>query len=151
MSVKLILTDEVDGLGEPGDVVEVKPGYARNYLLPRGLATAWTRGGQAQVAQIRRARLAREVRDEVHAREVAELLAAGVVITARVGANGRLFGSITAADVVTAVGRAGGPMLDRRSIVLDQPIRLAGRHRVAVRLHPAVTAEFDLTVVDEAD
>jgi len=150
MSVKLILTEDVDGLGEPGDVVEVKPGYARNYLLPRGLATLWTRGGQAQVAQMKRARLAREIRDEAQAREVAAFLdSAEITLAFKAGESGRLFGSVTASDIVAAVAAAGGPTLDRRSVILAEPIRLLGRHRVSVRLHPAVVAEFDVTIAAE--
>jgi large subunit ribosomal protein L9 len=115
--MKLILTQEVVGLGGPGDVVEVKDGYGRNYLVPRGLAMPWTKGGEKQIAQIKRSRDAREIRDLDHAKDVkAQLESLSVTLTARAGDTGRLFGSVTNADLVTAIRKAGGPLLDKRSI-----------------------------------
>ncbi|HYT09930.1 MAG TPA: 50S ribosomal protein L9 [Mycobacteriales bacterium] len=146
--MKLILTQEVAGLGSPGDVVEVRDGYARNYLVPRGYAMPWTRGGEKQVATIRRARDARQVRDLGHAREIkSELERLSVRLPARAGQGGRLFGSVTAADVVSAVQAAGGPQLDRRRLQLSGGIKSLGRHDVPVVLHPEVTATIPVEVV----
>lgn len=142
--MKLILTQEVSGLGGAGDVVDVKPGYGRNFLLPQGLATAWTKGGEKQVTQIKRARGKREVRDREHALEIkAALESSPVVISARAGSEGRLFGSITVSDIASAIKNA---PVDKRKIVLSSPIKLAGKHDVAVRLHPEVVANIVLDV-----
>jgi large subunit ribosomal protein L9 len=148
--VKLILTADVPNLGAPGDVVEVKDGYGRNYLLPRGLAIVATRGAEKQVAQIQRAQKARQIRDLGHAREVAEQLGSlKVTVKAKAaGDSGRLFGSVTAADVADAVRAAGGPALDRRAVeVPSHQIKTVGTHAVTVRLHPEVTTELDVAVV----
>jgi large subunit ribosomal protein L9 len=146
--MKLILTQEVAGLGSPGDVVEVRDGYGRNYLVPRGYAMAWTRGGEKQIATIRRARDARQVRDLGQAQELKrELEGLSVRLPARAGEGGRLFGSVTAADVVSAVRAAGGPQLDRRRLQLSGGIKSLGRHEVPVVLHPDVTATIPLEVV----
>jgi large subunit ribosomal protein L9 len=146
--VKLILTQEVDSLGGPGDLVEVKDGYGRNYLVPRGLAIVATRGAEKQVSQIRRAREVREIRDLGQAREVASALAAVPVrLSVRAGNGGRLFGSVTSGDVADAVVAGGGPKLDRRRIELTEPIKLVGQHTVSVRLHPEVTASITIDVV----
>jgi large subunit ribosomal protein L9 len=149
--MKLILTQEVTGLGGPGDVVEVKDGYGRNYLVPRGLAISWTKGGEKQVAQIRRGRDVREIRDRGQAQEVASRLAAlKVQLPARAGQGGRLFGSVTAVDIVEAVESAGGPSLDRRRVELPTAhIKTVGSHTVSVRLHPEVVARVDVEVVAE--
>jgi large subunit ribosomal protein L9 len=150
--MKLILTQEVSGLGGPGDVVEVKDGYGRNYLVPRGLAIGWTKGGEKQVAQIRRGRDVRDIRDRGQAQEVAAQLAAlKVELPARAGQGGRLFGSVTAIDVVDAVKTAGGPQLDRRRVELPAShIKSVGTHTVSVRLHPEVVATVDVEVVAES-
>src|SRR5918912_280180 len=147
--MKLILTGDVPNLGAPGDVVEVKDGYGRNYLLPRGLAIVATRGAEKQVAQIQRAQKARQIRDLGHAREVAEQLGAlRVTVKAKAaGDSGRLFGSVTAADVADAVRAAGGPTLDRRAVEVPGQIKTVGRHPVTVRLHPEVTTELEVAVV----
>ena len=146
--MKLILTQEVTGLGAPGDVVEVKDGYGRNYLVPRGLATRWTKGGEKQVVQIKRARGAREVRDLDHANEIkAELGGLKVVLKTRAGDTGRLFGSVTVADVAEAVQASGGPALDKRRIEIGTPIKTTGDHQVTVRLHPEVSVTVDVHVV----
>lgn len=142
--MKLILTQEVTGLGGPGDVVEVKDGYGRNFLVPQGLATSWTRGGEKQVTQIKRARSKREVRDRDHALEIkATLESAPIVISARAGSEGRLFGSVTVTDIAEAIRVVD---VDKRKIVLSAPIKLAGKHTVAVRLLPDVVAEVTLDV-----
>jgi large subunit ribosomal protein L9 len=145
--MKLILTREVSGLGAAGDVVDVADGYGRNYLVPRGVAISWSKGGEKQIAQIRRARDAREIRDLGHAREIrAELEKLTVTISARAGKDGRLFGSVTAGDIATAVKDAGGPILDRKRIRTDEHIKSVGTHTVAVDLHPDVVATIPLTV-----
>ena len=150
--MKLILTQEVSGLGGPGDVVEVKDGYGRNFLVPRGLAIAWTRGGEKQVAQIRRGREVRDIRDLGQAQELASALAAlKVTLPSRAGQGGRLFGSVTAADVADAVKSAGGPQLDKRRIELPTAhIKTVGTHTVSVRLHPEVVASVAVEVTAES-
>ena len=146
--MKLILTQEVTGLGTPGDVVEVKDGYGRNYLVPRGFAIAWTKGGEKQVAAIRGARSAREVKSLEEAQQVrAALESTKVTLPAKAGANGRLFGAVTTADVAEAVAKVGGPKVDRRKVELQQPIMSLGDYSVLVRLHPEVQAKVAVSVV----
>ena len=146
--MKLILTSDVLGLGAPGDVVEVKDGYGRNYLLPRGFAVPWTKGGEKQVVQIKRARSAREVRDSDHAKEIKAFLeGAPVRLVSKAGSGGRLFGSIGGADVADAVQAAGGPALDKRKVSLSAPIKSVGTHKATVALAPDVTATVTLEVV----
>ncbi|KUP98229.1 50S ribosomal protein L9 [Thermobifida cellulosilytica] len=146
--MKLILTHEVNGLGSPGDVVEVKDGYGRNYLLPRGFAIKWTRGGQKQIDSIRRARAARDIRNLDEAKQVAgQLGALKVRLEQRSGDNGRLFGSVTAADVAEAIKAAGGPEVDKRRIQIRNPIKSVGEYTVEVRLHPEVNASVAIEVV----
>ncbi|HSR85100.1 MAG TPA: 50S ribosomal protein L9 [Streptosporangiaceae bacterium] len=145
--MKLILTQEVTGLGAPGDVVEVKAGYGRNYLVPRQLAMPWTRGSEKQIEMIKRGRAAREIRSLDDAREAASRLAGlRVRLQTRAGSGGRLFGSISTADIATAVKLAGGPELDRRKIEVKNPIKTIGSHQVAVRLHPEVSASLEIEV-----
>jgi len=142
------LTQEVAGVGTPGDVVDVRDGYGRNYLLPQGFAIRWTKGGEKQVMVIKRARGAREIRDLGHANEVRELLEAlKVNHTARAGDGGRLFGSVTTTDIVDAVRAAGGPELDRRRIELPGHIKSTGAYTVQVRLHPEVVAKIAFSVL----
>ena len=146
--MKIILTQEVSGLGTPGDVVEVKNGYGRNYLLPQGFAIQWTKGAEKQVTVIKRARDAREIRDLGQANEVKEQLSGlKVTLQARSGNGGRLFGSITPAEIADAVKAAGGPTLDRRRLELSGQIKTTGTHTVQVKLHPEVTATFPVNVV----
>ena len=147
--MKLILTADVPNLGAPGDIVEVKDGYGRNLLLPRKLAIVATRGAEKQVAAIQKAQKARQIRDLGHAKEVAaELGNLTVSVTAKsAGDSGRLFGSVTAADVVEAVSKAGGPKLDRRLVVLAHPIKSLGQHTVTVKVHPEVEATVKVDVV----
>jgi len=145
--MKIILTQEISSLGSAGDIVDVKPGYGRNYLLPQGFAIAWTKGAEKQVSTIKRAQSAREIRSLDHANEVkAQLAAVQVRLTARAGSGGRLFGSVTPAEIVGAVKAAGGPDLDRRRIELTSPIKALGQYQVTVRLHADVTAGFKLDV-----
>jgi large subunit ribosomal protein L9 len=146
--MKVILTQEVGGLGSAGDIVEIQDGYGRNYLLPRGFAIRWTRGAEKEVVSIRRARQAREIRDHDQAAEVASRLAGlDVRLSARAGDGGRLFGSITPGDIADAVKAAGGPTLDRRRLELPGAIKSTGSHQVKVRLHPEVTATFEVAVL----
>lgn len=145
---KLILTQEVTGLGEPGDVVEVKGGYARNYLLPRGFALAWTKGGEKQVETIRAARAARESASLDDAKAQAEALSANpVVLTVKAGESGRLFGTVQAADVAEAVEAAGLGSIDKRKVEIPEHIKSLGDYTASVRLHPEVAATINLKVV----
>jgi large subunit ribosomal protein L9 len=147
-TMKLILTQDVSGLGAPGDVVEVAPGYGRNYLVPQGMAIQATRGAEKQIATIRRAREVREVRDLGQAQEIkAQLSGLKVRLPARSGDGGRLFGSVTSTDVVQAVNQAGGPKLDRRLVTLAAPIKALGNHTVTVKVHPEVEATLNVEVV----
>ena len=146
--MKIILKQEISGLGTPGDVGEVKDGYGRNYLLPQGFAIPWTKGAEKQVAVIKRARSAREIRDLGQATEVREQLSGlKVTLTARAGNGGRLFGSITTAEVADAVKAAGGPSLDRRRLELPSSIKTTGTYTIQVKRHPEVTAKFPVHVV----
>jgi len=147
--VKIILTADIPDLGGPGDLVQVKDGYARNYLLPRSLAIVATKGAEKQVATIRRARQARQIRDLDHAREVAGVLSAlgTVSVTAKAAkSGGKLFGSVTVADVVDAVRSVGGPALDKRAVDLGGPIKSVGAYQVTVRLHPEISVTVPLEV-----
>ncbi|MFC4057079.1 50S ribosomal protein L9 [Planomonospora corallina] len=146
--MKLILTSEVTGLGAPGDIVEVKNGYGRNYLLPRGFAILWTRGGERQIVSMKKAREAREIRDLGTAQEVAgRLKSLKVSLKTKAGQGGRLFGSVTTGDIAEAVKAAGGPELDRRRIEIPNAIKSVGSHRVSVKLHPEVSAALDVEVI----
>jgi large subunit ribosomal protein L9 len=145
--MKLILTQEVTGLGTPGDVVEVAAGYGRNYLVPRGLAMQWTRGAEKQIELIQRARSSREIRSLDDAKAAATKLASMTVhLRTRAGGGGRLFGSVSTAEIADAVQAAGGPVLDRRKIEVRNPIKTVGAHQVAVRLHPEVSATLSVEV-----
>ncbi|MET9433532.1 50S ribosomal protein L9 [Streptomyces sp. NPDC006551] len=146
--MKIILTHEVSGLGAAGDVVDVKDGYARNYLVPRGFAIRWTKGGEKDVAQIRRARKIHEIATIEQANEVkAQLEGVKVRLAVRSGDAGRLFGSVTPADIATAIKSAGGPDVDKRRVELGSPIKTLGSHQVSVRLHPEVAAKLGVEVV----
>lgn len=149
--MKLILTADVDNLGAPGDTVEVKDGYGRNFLLPRGLAIQATRGAQKQVDGIRRAQEARAVRGLEHANELKQAIEGLEAVTLSVktaGDSGKLFGSVTASDVASALKAAGGPVVDKRSIDLPKAhVKNTGKHDIVVNLHPDVTAKFKLEVV----
>ena len=146
--MKLILTAEVDHLGAAGDTVEVKDGYGRNFLLPRGLAIVASRGAQKHADDIRRAREAKTVRGREHAEEIkAAITALGpVALPVKTHDSGKLFGSVTANDVVVAIKKAGGPSVDKRSVHLPKAhIKETGTHTVAVHLHP----EVDVDVIVE--
>ncbi|QKV93811.1 50S ribosomal protein L9 [Streptomyces sp. NA02950] len=146
--MKIILTHEVSGLGAAGDVVDVKDGYARNYLVPRGLAIRWTKGGEKDVEQIRRGRRIREIATIEQANEVkAQLEGVKVQLKTRAGDAGRLFGSVTPADIASAIKDAGGPDVDKRRIEVPSPIKTLGAHQVSVRLHAEVAAKVGVEVV----
>jgi large subunit ribosomal protein L9 len=151
--MKLILTAEVDHLGSAGDTVEVKDGYGRNYLLPRGLAIVATRGAERQAKEIRNAKEARTVRNLDHANELKTVIEAlgKVSLPARTaGDSGKLFGSVTAGDVVSAIRKAGGPNLDKRTVNLPKGhIKSIGSYPIVVRLHPEVDVTVALEVAAE--
>ncbi|MCW2782786.1 MAG: rplI [Marmoricola sp.] len=145
--MKLILTQEVTGLGGAGDVVEVKDGYGRNYLVPRGFAIKWTRGGEKTIESIQKARSSRAVRDADHAAEVkAKLEGSTFNVKVRAGEGGRLFGAVTAADIAHAITEAGSEV-DKRTIVVLNPIKTLGAHTVTVKVHDEVEATVNLNVV----
>jgi len=145
--MKLILTAAVDNLGLAGDIVEVKDGYGRNYLVPRGYAIRWTKGGEKQIEGIKRSRDAREIRNLDHAQEVrAQIEGLTIQLDVRAGESGKLFGAVTPADVAAAIKKSGGPLVDKRSIEIVKPIKTTGKHTVGVKLHDAVTAHVALAV-----
>jgi ribosomal protein L9 len=145
---KLILTHEVTGLGQPGDVVDVKNGYARNYLIPQGFAVSWTRGGEKQIEQIKAARAAREHATIEEAQDLkAKLEATKVKLTVKAGAEGRLFGSVKTGDIADAVSAAGIGSVDKRKIELSGAIKAVGEHEATVRLRDDITATITLQVV----
>jgi large subunit ribosomal protein L9 len=146
--MKLILTHEVDDLGAPGDIVEVKDGYGRNFLIPRGFAVRWTKGAARQIDSLKKSREVREVRDLGHAEQIrAQLEGLTVHLPARAGETGRLFGAVTVADIAGAIKGAGGPEVDRRRIQVGQPIKSLGSHQVTVRVHDEVAASVQVEVV----
>ncbi len=146
--MKLILTQEVSGLGAPGDIVEVKDGYGRNYLVPRGFGMRWTQGAEKQIDSIKKARNVRDIRDLGHAQDIrSQLEAITIRLPARAGDTGRLFGAITVGDIVAAVKAAGGPDIDKRRIEVGNPIKTVGTHQVSVRVHDEVRATLTLDVV----
>ncbi len=151
--MKLILTADVDHLGGIGDTVEVKDGYGRNFLLPRGLAIVASRGAQKQVDDIRRARESKQVRDLEHANEIKTAIQALGTVSLPVrtaGDSGKLFGSVTPGDIVNAIKKAGGPNLDKRVVRLPKGhIKAVGSHPVALHVHPEVDVEVELDVVAE--
>lgn len=145
---KLILTNEVSGLGSPGDVVDVKAGYARNYLIPQGFAVAWTRGGERQIEQIKAARVAREHATLEEAQAVKATLESGKVkVVVKAGREGRLFGSVTATDIADAVAAAGLGSIDKKKVEIAAPIKSVGDHEATVRLREDLVAVVSLQVV----
>ena len=145
--MKLILTQEVTGLGAPGDVVEVKDGYGRNFLIPRGFAIRWTRGGEKTIESIKAARSSREVRDLDKAKEIkAKLEGSPINVPVRAGEGGRLFGAVTVSDIAAAVSAAGAEV-DKRKILVGNPIKSLGAHQVTVKVHDEVSALVNLNVV----
>jgi large subunit ribosomal protein L9 len=145
--MKLILTQEVSGLGAPGDIVEVRDGYGRNFLIPRGFAIRWTKGGERTVVSIKAARSTREVRDLDHAQEIkARLEGTTFQLPVRAGAGGRLFGAVTVGDIAEAISGAGAPV-DKRKIIVGNPIKSLGTHQVTVKVHDDVDATVNVNVV----
>ena len=147
--MEVILRDDVRSLGKAGELVRVKPGYARNYLLPQGLAYEATEGNRKRIAAETKARSARLASEKTSAEAFAQTLGAlTLTIPGKAGEEGKLFGSVTAADIAEAIA-AQGHEVDRRRIELDQPIKTLGEHTVSVRLHPEVHASVRVTVVPE--
>ncbi|HJC85883.1 MAG TPA: 50S ribosomal protein L9 [Candidatus Corynebacterium faecigallinarum] len=150
--MKLILTAAVDNLGVPGDIVEVKAGYGRNFLLPRGYAIPATRGAEKQVENIRRAQQDKVIRDLDHAREVKAEIdhLSNVTVNVRTSEQGKMFGSVSAEDLAAAVKAAGGRQLDKRTIVLNKgDVKKTGSYNVDIKLHPQVVASLNFKVVAE--
>jgi large subunit ribosomal protein L9 len=146
--MKVILTHEVSGLGTAGDVVDVKDGYARNYLFPRKLATSWTAGGQKQVDSILKARESRTIKSLDDAKAVkSRIEGTTVTLSAKAGNSGRLFGAVSGSDLAAAVVKAGGPELDKRKIEVPGHIKTVGSYVALVRLHPEVQAKLAFEVV----
>ncbi|MEV7397925.1 50S ribosomal protein L9 [Aeromicrobium sp. NPDC092404] len=145
--MKLILTHEVTNLGAPGDIVDVKDGYGRNFLLPRNFAIRWSKGAAKQVESIRAARDAHAVHDLEEAQSIKGNLEANPVnVPVRAGVGGRLFGAVTVSDIAEALG-AVGAKVDKRRIEVGNPIKSLGAHTVSVRVHPDVSAQVKLNVV----
>ena len=145
--MKLILTHEVSGLGTAGDIVTVKDGYGRNYLLPRGLAVAWTKGGEKQVEQLRAGRETRAIKTLDEAKGVkGQLESQTLTIKVQSAKNGRLFGSVSQADVAEAA-QAAGIAVDKRRVEFTTPVKTLGAHTATVALHPEVKATVKLNVV----
>lgn len=143
---KIILTHEVNGLGVAGDVVEVKDGYARNYLVPRKLATPWSAGAEKSIEAMRKARRTRELHSIEDAQAARDALQANpVTVTAKAGENGRLFGAVTTGDIVAAIGDRA--KVDKRRIQIVNPIKTTGEYQVKVTLHTDVQATVDVHVV----
>jgi large subunit ribosomal protein L9 len=145
---KLILTHEVSGLGSAGDVVDVKNGYARNYLIPQGFAVAWSKGGEKQVESIRAARTARELATIEEAQDLKmKLENATITLSVKAGKDGRLFGSVRPGDVADAVQAQGVGSLDKRKVEVPATIKTVGDHEATVRLREDITAVISLNVV----
>ena len=143
--MQVILRTDVPELGKRGDMLEVADGYARNYLVPKGLAMKATAGAAAQAASMRRARDLRDAQDRAAAESLATTLVPKVItVTARSGSEGRLFGSVTAGDIATAIAAQTNVQIDRRKLVLAEPIKSLGTHVVPAKLHSDV--EFPVTV-----
>jgi len=145
---KLILTHEVSGLGSAGDVVDVKNGYARNYLIPQGFAVAWSKGGEKQVESIRAARTARELATIEEAQDLKmKLENATITLSVKAGKDGRLFGSVRPGDVADAVQAQGVGSLDKRKVEVPATIKTVGDHEATVRLREDIVATISLKVV----
>jgi large subunit ribosomal protein L9 len=143
--MQVVLRTDVDGLGKKGDILDVADGYARNFLIPKGRAFKATPGVQAQADAMRRSRDLKDAKDREAAETVARTLVPMVIrITARAGTEGKLFGSVTAVDIIEAVSKQAGVELDRRRLQLDEPIKTLGTHQVPVRLHSDV--QFPVTI-----
>lgn len=149
--MKVLLRSDVEGLGHRGDVVEVADGYARNYLVPRGSAIAATSGVMAQAEAMRKSRQRQHAREREAAEEVARRLVSTVLkLPRRAGSEGRLFGSVTSADVAEAVEVQTGVAVDRRRVEMVEPIRSLGTHEVPVKLHSEVEVRLTVEVVSSS-
>jgi large subunit ribosomal protein L9 len=147
--IEIILREDIKTLGRAGEMVRVKPGYARNYLLPQGLAYEATEGNKKRIAAETKARATRDQAEKVEAQQAADRLSAVVLnLSGKAGEEGKLFGSITSQDIADALARAGHPV-DKRRIELEHPIKTVGEHAVTVRLHPEVHAQLRVSVVAE--
>jgi len=148
--MKLILTREVPGLGNAGDVVTVKDGYGRNFLLPRGNAIVWSKGGEGQIEGIKRARTSREIRDLDHAKEIKNKLeAANVIVKVKVGATGSMFGSVTDKAIVAAIKSATAETVDRHKIKLDKHIKKVGKYTIKIALESQIIANVSVSVISD--
>jgi large subunit ribosomal protein L9 len=148
--MKLILTREVPGLGNAGDVVTVKDGYGRNFLLPRENAIVWSKGGEGQIEDIKRARTVREIRDLDHAKEIkAKLEAANVIVKVKVGSTGSMFGSVTDKAIVAAIKSASGETVDRHKIKMDKHLKKVGKYTIKIALESQVVANVPVVVVSD--
>lgn len=147
-NTKVVLTHEVAKLGNAGDVVEVRPGYARNYLLPRRLAMPWTKGSQVEIDRMKAALAKKQIASMEIAQAVQAKLAEGdpVLIDAKAGANGRLFGAITTSQIAAAVKEQKGAEIDKRKIVIEKPIKSVGTYQLTVRLFEELTSPLEVTV-----
>jgi large subunit ribosomal protein L9 len=149
MTIEVILREDVKALGKAGELVKVKPGYARNFLLPKGLAFEATEGNKKRIAAESKARTSRLAAERGEAESLAAKLGALVVeLRGKAGEEGKLFGSITSADIAAALARM-GVEIDKRKVELEHHIKTLGEHIVAVRLHPEVHAEVKVNVVPE--
>lgn len=148
--MKVILQKPVEKLGDPGDVVDVAAGYARNYLVPRGLAVRAEKGALKHAENLKRTHISRQSKEKIEFEALAAtLLASKVTIAARAGEEGKLFGSVTAADVAEAIAAQTGIQVDRKDIHLDEPIRSLGSHDVRIHLFPEVEPVLTLEVAAE--
>ena len=148
--MKLILTREVKGLGFAGDIVTVKDGYGRNFLIPEGSAIAWSKGGESQIEGLRRARSAREIRDNEHANQIKSSLESGeITLKARAGNEGQLFGSVTTKEIALAIKAKTGLDVDRHKISTKGQIKKIGKHNAKVALHANIVADLTIVVVAE--
>ncbi|MFP5225451.1 MAG: 50S ribosomal protein L9 [Actinomycetota bacterium] len=146
--MKVVLTQEVRGLGSPGDVLDVADGYARNYLIPKKFALKATDGVLNQVEKIRKTREIREVKSLDQAKSIADQLSSLTVrVPAKAGEGGRLFGQITMKQVAEAIAKAGGPKVDPKRIISESHIKTVGQHAVALKLHPEVEASVTVDVI----
>jgi len=149
MQMEVILREDVKGLGKAGALVRVKPGYARNFLLPRGLAFEASEGNKKRIEAEQKARVSRAATDKVEAESLATRLGAvHLTLKAKAGEGDKLFGSITTSDLAEALGRSGF-VVDKRKIELEHPLKQLGVHTVAIRLHPEVQAAIKVTVEQE--
>ena len=149
--MKVVLRDDVENVGRKGDLVDVSNGYARNYLVPRGLALQATKGVVQQAESMRRSREAKETRDREAAEALAQRLTGKrIEIGARAGEGGRLFGSVTAADVADAIQAQAGVEIDRHRLGLGEPLKELGPAEVTLKLHPEVEVTLTVDVVATA-